>query len=181
MPASIDIAVLIARRKSPLSFKFGNAFEDTTLTLNPNLWTQMTNIIFVDMPVGSGFTYTTTKEALISSDTIVAKQAKEFLRKGYILCSPLTDKFMDFNSRVEFSHRMALISDDIISMILQSVVENCRGDYMNTVKANSLCLDSLQRYEECTSGIDLKNILDPVYDKTDPKPSFSLLPSWLSY
>ncbi|PWA97555.1 serine carboxypeptidase-like 16 [Artemisia annua] len=74
---------------------------------------------------------------------------------GYILCSPLTDKFMDFNARVEFAH---------------PAVENCRGNYVNTAKANSLCIDSHQRYEECTSGIDLKNILDPVCDKTDPKP-----------
>nr|GEZ03817.1 serine carboxypeptidase-like 16 [Tanacetum cinerariifolium] len=51
--------------------------------------------------------------------------------QGYILCSPLTDKFMDFNSRVEFAHRMALISDDIY----KSAVENCRGDYVNTAQA----------------------------------------------
>ncbi|PWA35969.1 serine carboxypeptidase-like 16 [Artemisia annua] len=197
----------------PLNFKFGNASEDTTLILNPYSWTQMANVIFVDMPVGTGFAYATTKEASISSDAIMAKQANEFLRKflidhpkflknplyisgisymgivtptitlelynanergdqpmlniqGYILCNPLTDKFMDFNSRFEFAHRMALISDDIY----KSAVENCRGDYLNTAKANSLCLDSLQRYEECTSRIDLKNILDPVCDKTDPKP-----------
>lgn len=198
----------------PLSFKFGDAYEDTTLTLNPNSWTQMANIIFVDLPVGTGFAYATTKEASISSDTILAKQAKEFIRKflidhpkflknplyisgisymgiiapiitlelydanergdqpmlniqGYVLCSPLTDKFMDFNSRVEFAHRMALISDDIY----KSAVENCRGDYVNTAKANSLCLNSLQRYEECTSRIDYQNILDPVCDLTDLKPT----------
>ncbi|GKB58945.1 hypothetical protein Tco_0915131 [Tanacetum coccineum] len=51
---------------------------------------------------------------------------------------------MDFNPRVEFAHRMALISDDIY----KSAVENFGGDYMNTAKANSLCLNSLQRYEE---------------------------------
>ncbi|GKE01367.1 serine carboxypeptidase-like protein 16 [Tanacetum coccineum] len=32
---------------------------------------------------------------------------------GYILCIPLNDKFMDFNSRVEFALRIELISDDI--------------------------------------------------------------------
>ncbi|GJU67296.1 septation ring formation regulator EzrA [Tanacetum coccineum] len=89
----------------------------------------------------------------------------------------LTPKFMDFNFRVEFAHRMDILSDDIY----KSAVENCRGDYVNTAKANSLCLNSLQRYEECTSGIDLKNILAPVCDKTDLKPScqvmsFPLLP-----
>ncbi|GJZ64225.1 putative reverse transcriptase domain-containing protein [Tanacetum coccineum] len=64
--------------------------------------------------------------------------------QGYILCNPLTDKFMDFNPRVEFAHRIALISDDIY----KSAAENFGGDYMNTAKANSLCLNSLQRYEE---------------------------------
>lgn len=42
------------------------------------------------------------------------------LTQGYILCSPLTDKFIDFNSRVEYAHRMALISDDIYKVILES-------------------------------------------------------------
>ncbi|GKB87182.1 augmin subunit 1 [Tanacetum coccineum] len=51
---------------------------------------------------------------------------------------------MDFNPRVEFAHRMALISYDIY----KSAVENFGGDYVNTAKANSLCLNSLQRYEE---------------------------------
>ncbi|KAI7730625.1 hypothetical protein M8C21_005511 [Ambrosia artemisiifolia] len=30
-----------------------------------------------------------------------------------MIVSPLTDKFSDFNSRLEFAHRLALISDDI--------------------------------------------------------------------
>ncbi|GJX72581.1 probable flavin-containing monooxygenase 1 [Tanacetum coccineum] len=89
----------------------------------------------------------------------------------------LTPKFMDFKFRVEFAHRMDILSNDIY----KSAVKNYRGDYVNTAKANSLCLNSLQRYEVCTSGIDLKNILAPVCDKTDLKPScqvmsFPLLP-----
>ncbi|PWA41167.1 Apple-like protein [Artemisia annua] len=58
---------------------------------------------------------------------------------------------------------------DTLLPLLQSAVENCCGDYVNTSKLNSLCLNSLQIYEECTSGIDFKNILDPVCDKTDLK------------
>nr|GEW18775.1 hypothetical protein [Tanacetum cinerariifolium] len=53
--------------------------------------------------------------------------------QGYILCSPLTDKFMDFNPRVEFAHRMALISDDIYklrwppSVTLRRLLPHARG------------------------------------------------------
>ncbi|CAH1416503.1 unnamed protein product [Lactuca virosa] len=85
---------------------------------------------------------------------------------GYILCSPLTDKFMDFNSRFEYAHRMALISDDIY----KAAIGNCRGNYVNMNTANSICIDSLQRYMECTSGLNMENILDPLCNKSDVKP-----------
>ncbi|MFS8027457.1 putative peptidase S10, serine carboxypeptidase, alpha/Beta hydrolase [Helianthus anomalus] len=80
--------------------------------------------------------------------------------QGYILCSPLTDKFMDFNSRLEYAHRMALISDDIY----KSAVENCHGNYVNSDTANSLCARSLQRYKQCTDQINTNNILEPFCD-----------------
>ncbi|KAL8268616.1 hypothetical protein R6Q59_002414 [Mikania micrantha] len=198
----------------PLSFNFDNAPENITLTSNPNSWTQMANVIFVDMPAGTGFSYATTKEASISSDSIVVKQANDFLRKflidhpkflknplyitgisymgivtpiitlevynanergdqpalnvqGYILCSPLTDKFMDFNSRVEYAHRMALISDDIY----YSAKQNCQGNYVNIDDTtNSVCANSLQKYKECTNDINLKHILEPLCNKSDLKP-----------
>ncbi|PWA56686.1 serine carboxypeptidase-like 16 [Artemisia annua] len=197
----------------PFSFNFDNAPENITMTLNPNSWTKMANVIFVDMPAGAGFSYATTKEASISSDSIVVKQAHDFLRKflidhpkflknplyisgisymglvtpivtlelynanergdqpalniqGYILCSPLTDKFMDFNSRVEFAHRMALISDDIY----KSAITNCRGNYVNAETENLLCTESLNRYKECTSGINMEDILEPLCNKSDVKP-----------
>nr|GEZ03819.1 serine carboxypeptidase-like 16 [Tanacetum cinerariifolium] len=135
----------------------------------------MANVIFVDMPAGAGFSYATTKEASISSDSIVVKQANDFLRKflidhpkflknplyisgisymgivtpivtlelynanergdqpalniqGYILCSPLTNKYMDFNSRVEYAHRMALISDDIYKEYYYDFAANWAND-----------------------------------------------------
>ncbi|KAI3796462.1 hypothetical protein L1987_39133 [Smallanthus sonchifolius] len=198
----------------PLSFNFDNAPENITLASNPNSWTKMANVIFVDMPAGTGFSYATTKEASISSDSIVVKQANDFLRKflidhpkfwknplyisgisymgivtpivtlevynanergeqpplnvqGYILCSPLTDKFMDFNSRVEYAHRVALISDDTY----KSAIENCRGNYVNTDEtSNSICVNSLEKYKECTSDINMEHILEPLCNKSDLKP-----------
>ncbi|KAI7742984.1 hypothetical protein M8C21_022140 [Ambrosia artemisiifolia] len=64
--------------------------------------------------------------------------------KGYILMSPLTNKFTDFNSRLEYAHRMALISEDIY----QSALSSCHGNYVDLNSANSVCLNSLQSYEE---------------------------------
>ncbi|KAL8246239.1 hypothetical protein R6Q59_007455 [Mikania micrantha] len=59
------------------------------------------------------------------SDIIVPKVALELYEdnergdqptvniQGYIICCPLTNKFMDFNSKLEYAHHMATISDDV--------------------------------------------------------------------
>lgn len=41
----------------------------------------MANMIFVDVPAGEGFSYATTWEASRSSDSIVALDIYEFLKK----------------------------------------------------------------------------------------------------
>ncbi|KAL8246179.1 hypothetical protein R6Q59_007395 [Mikania micrantha] len=186
-PGASSIITLI-NEKGPLQINTNNL----TLTLNPNAWTQMANIVSVDMPAGTGFSYVETQEGWISSDTILAANYKDFIIKelisysgiivpkvilelhegnergdqpavniqGYILCSPLTNKFMDFNSRLEYAHGMALISDDIY----QSAINNCNGNYVDTMRANSACRKSLLGYEKCTSRINFDNILEPVSD-----------------
>ncbi|KAK9051366.1 hypothetical protein SSX86_027993 [Deinandra increscens subsp. villosa] len=88
--------------------------------------------------------------------------------QGYVLGSPLTDKFMDFNSRLEFAHRTALISDDIY----QSAIKNCHGDYVNLDKANPLCAQSLQRYKQCTDKVSVDNILEPFCDDSNADMSY---------
>ncbi|KAD7477771.1 hypothetical protein E3N88_00907 [Mikania micrantha] len=165
--------------------------DDLTLTLNPNAWTQMANMVFVDIPADTGFSYAETQEGWVSSDTLLAVNYKDFVKKflsdnpqylgnllyisgisysgimvpkvtlelyegnergdqpavniqGYILCSPLTNKFMDFNSRIEYAHRMALMSD----AIYESAINNCNGNYVDTIQANSVCTKSLLSYEE---------------------------------
>ncbi|KAI3744023.1 hypothetical protein L1987_57095 [Smallanthus sonchifolius] len=41
----------------------------------------MASVVFVDIPAGTGFSYAKTKEAWISSDSIVANLAHDFVRK----------------------------------------------------------------------------------------------------
>lgn len=54
------------------------------LTLNPNAWTKTANIIFLDQPVHSGFSYSKSSNDPIMSDTVSANNTHEFLTKWLI-------------------------------------------------------------------------------------------------
>ncbi|KAI3803759.1 hypothetical protein L1987_31921 [Smallanthus sonchifolius] len=60
--------------------------------------------------------------------------------KGYTLGNPLTDRSGDYNSRIQFAHNMALLSD----AIYESTKKNCHGDYFKVDPNNSLCIHDLQ-------------------------------------
>ncbi|KVH80021.1 hypothetical protein Ccrd_025499 [Cynara cardunculus var. scolymus] len=217
----------------PLSFNFESSKGDNiTLELNPYSWSKAANVIFVDLPVGVGFSYAKTLEASRSSDSILAWLVENprflnnplyisgisymgivvpnvaleiyngknfysitrctFLRnelgnqpqlnikvnilphklvnviaKGCLIVNPLTDKFISFNARFEFAHRLALISDDIY----ESTKATCGGNYVYNDPLNILCADNLKRVDECTSKITLWNILQPKCDARDMEPT----------
>ncbi|KAJ0682867.1 putative peptidase S10, serine carboxypeptidase, alpha/Beta hydrolase [Helianthus annuus] len=65
----------------PLSINADNGTTNATLVLNENSWTKMASIIFVDIPAGTGFSYAKTKVAWVSSDSIVANLAHDFVKK----------------------------------------------------------------------------------------------------
>ncbi|KAL9379891.1 hypothetical protein Peur_028373 [Populus x canadensis] len=52
-----------------------------TWVLNPYSWTQVSSVIFLDLPVGTGFSYGRTPLALLRSDSKQVSQAEQFLRK----------------------------------------------------------------------------------------------------
>ncbi|XP_015893490.2 serine carboxypeptidase-like 18 isoform X2 [Ziziphus jujuba] len=65
------------------------AFDSSTyqaalpsLKLVPNSWTQIASIIFIDAPIGTGFSYSTCAEDyIVSSDTNTASMLGKFIRK----------------------------------------------------------------------------------------------------
>ncbi|KAL4616429.1 hypothetical protein ACB092_07G198700 [Castanea dentata] len=76
----------------PLSFDFDNSSRDSpTFKLNPFSWTKVANIIFVDVPVGTGFSYARNWEGYSITDTISAAQTYSFLRK-WLLAHPAFHK-----------------------------------------------------------------------------------------
>ncbi|KAL4615203.1 hypothetical protein ACB092_07G106900 [Castanea dentata] len=66
----------------PLTFDY-TAFNGSrpTLVQNPYSWTEIANVIFLDAPVGTGFSYSHTQEGYYSSDTKLPQAIYLFLRK----------------------------------------------------------------------------------------------------
>ncbi|XP_020222465.2 serine carboxypeptidase-like 17 [Cajanus cajan] len=54
------------------------------IILKSHAWTKTASIIFPDVPVGTGFSYATTPQGYLMSDTISARQTYKFLRKWLI-------------------------------------------------------------------------------------------------
>ncbi|KAL3722259.1 hypothetical protein ACJRO7_034608 [Eucalyptus globulus] len=69
----------------PLNFNYKNSSGNSpTFLLNPYSWTKVANIIFLDQPVGAGFSYSTTQEGYYSGDLRSAAETYQFLRKWLV-------------------------------------------------------------------------------------------------
>ncbi|PIN23060.1 Serine carboxypeptidases (lysosomal cathepsin A) [Handroanthus impetiginosus] len=55
-----------------------------TLMLNKHAWTKVVNMIFLDQPAGTGFSYAKTSKAYYTNDTLSASFNYDFLRKWLI-------------------------------------------------------------------------------------------------
>jgi len=175
----------------PLGFKV-EAYNGSipTLVSTTYSWTKVANIIYLDQPVGTGFSYSRNPLADIPSDTGSAKRVDEFLRKwltkhpeyfsnpfyaggnsysgkmvpvivqeisngnciygkpqirlqGYVLGSPVTDYDLDRNSRIQFAHGMALISNELY----ESMKRTCGGNYIFVDPLNTECLELIKDYD----------------------------------
>ncbi|AQK43904.1 serine carboxypeptidase1 [Zea mays] len=71
----------LAYEIGPLKFDARGQGEFPTLLYRPETWTKVSNIIFVDSPVGTGFSYAKSEEGLETGDTKQVKQLVIFLRK----------------------------------------------------------------------------------------------------
>ncbi|CAD5195029.1 unnamed protein product [Musa acuminata subsp. malaccensis] len=70
----------------PLEFDVDGYTEGLlpSLLYKPTSWTKVSSIIFLDSPVGTGFSYTTCKQALKTSDIKSSVDVHTFLRKWYV-------------------------------------------------------------------------------------------------
>lgn len=69
----------------PLSFTYTEYNGSLpSIHLNPYTWTKALNVIYVDAPVGTGFSYSNTSEGYYSGDVKSAVLTYEFLRKWMV-------------------------------------------------------------------------------------------------
>uniref|UniRef100_A0A7C9F6F9 Uncharacterized protein n=1 Tax=Opuntia streptacantha TaxID=393608 RepID=A0A7C9F6F9_OPUST len=71
----------------PLRFNFPACRQSgvPTFELNPYAWTKVASVVFVDSPVGTGFSYSTTSEGYYSDDITASRHIHEFLRKWLLV------------------------------------------------------------------------------------------------
>nr|BAF56655.1 serine carboxypeptitase-like protein 1 [Diospyros kaki] len=198
----------------PLLFKVQSWKPGTlpSLRASKNSWTKVANIIFIDQPVGTGFSYGTTAAAYNSSDTVAAAQVYKFLRKwlmynpkfganplyvggdlysgitvpllvqtildgigsgslprmqlkGYLLGNPLTDDFIDANSKIPYAFRVNLLSDELY----EDAEVSCNGDFVNVDFNNTNCVAVLQGIKENLQLLNEAQNFGPLCALAKPK------------
>ena len=97
----------------------GKDGDEVTLVKNPYAWNTVANILFVDNPIGTGYS-TSDKQHLVETEDEIAEQMERFLR-GFLKQNP------DFNGRDFYvsgesyagkyvpavTHRLLFTADDI--------------------------------------------------------------------
>ncbi|RVW64775.1 Serine carboxypeptidase-like 18 [Vitis vinifera] len=183
-----------------------------SLNLSADAWTQSLNMIYIDAPVGTGFSYSNTSQGYYVDDAENAAQTYEFLRKwlvqhpdflenelyiagvsysgipvpmivneiiegnilglspgmnikGYVLGSPVTDSFIDDNSKIPFAHGLSLISHELYN----SAKTNCEGNYVNV--SSEACALDIEAIDELLRYINVAQVLHPYCYAFTVKPS----------
>ncbi|TVU45248.1 hypothetical protein EJB05_04727, partial [Eragrostis curvula] len=120
-----------------------------TLEIGP-----VANVLFVDSPVGAGFSYARDPKGYDVGDISSSMQMVTFLRKGYLVGNPVTGDKIDKNSRIPTSHSFGIISDQLY----EAVMKNCEGDYLSL--KNKLCADVVQTITGLMSEVSESNVLE---------------------
>uniref|UniRef100_I1R909 carboxypeptidase D n=1 Tax=Oryza glaberrima TaxID=4538 RepID=I1R909_ORYGL len=138
-----------------------DAGELPRLRYHPHGWTKAASVLFVDSPVGAGWSFSRHPDGYLVGDVSASLQLKHFLAKhlltdsdlgnrilvsrslGYLVGNPVTGESIDFDSRVPYAHGVGIISDQLY----ETIMEHCQGeDYSNP--KNAICRQALDRFNE---------------------------------
>ncbi|CAN1274553.1 Serine carboxypeptidase-like 2 [Linum perenne] len=159
------------------------------LSLKPNSWTKLSSIIFLDLPVGTGFSYTRNDSVLQSTDLMQVSQAEEFLRRWLskhkeFLRNPLYiagDSYSGITIPA-IVQRLSIGMNqlDILALnalfplcicVLQSLETSCGGEYHIVNPTNYRCAINLASFYQIVLELYMENILYPMCGLATPKPT----------
>ncbi|KAL5549228.1 hypothetical protein UlMin_004459, partial [Ulmus minor] len=100
-------------RTGPLAFKLADYNGSLpSLHLNPYAWTQRLNVLYVDVPAGSGFSYSTTQEGYSVDEFKSAAHSTQFIRKWLI------------DHPQYLTNALYIAGDSFTGMVLPIIVQN---------------------------------------------------------
>ncbi|KAJ6315054.1 hypothetical protein OIU78_018524 [Salix suchowensis] len=150
------------------------------LLFNPFSWTKTASIIFVDYPVGTGYSYTTSSEDYHMTDTTSAKQVHQFLRNWLTdhpeftevpffvasdsyagIITPIVAKEIldgneaglqpQINLRLNSGVPFAYRLALISRSLYESAKNSCKGNYVDVDPSNAPCLEDLEKINQISS------------------------------
>uniref|UniRef100_A0A0E0E2E2 Carboxypeptidase n=2 Tax=Oryza TaxID=4527 RepID=A0A0E0E2E2_9ORYZ len=137
------------------------------LVYNQYSWTQMASIIFLDSPVGSGFSYARDPNGYdvgdISSSLQVVTFMKEWLNDHPRYCS---HNF--YVGGASYAGKVV----PVITQYISEAVTHCKGDFVNPT--NQLCANVLSTIHKLMSEVSDGNILENKCVKAAPKPTIDV-------
>ncbi|TKY71233.1 Serine carboxypeptidase 18 [Spatholobus suberectus] len=71
--------------------------------------------------------------------------------------NPLTDEKYDFNSRIKFAHRVALLPDELY----EETKLDCQGEYAYPNRNDARCIEDLEIVNLCLKDINKPMVLEP--------------------
>ncbi|KAL0742540.1 hypothetical protein Bca4012_084053 [Brassica carinata] len=155
----------------------------------------VSNIIYLDSPVGVGYSYSKNKSDYKTNDSKTASDSYAFLveenhmlvsmsqlllpkwSKGYLVGNGVTDPVFDGNALVPFAHGMGLISNELY----EETKAACKGEYYKEPDVSEECAHLLGKVAHDVSLLNIYNILEPCFHGTSMSPidMGSIPPSFL--
>ncbi|KVI01952.1 Peptidase S10, serine carboxypeptidase [Cynara cardunculus var. scolymus] len=150
----------------PLLFEYGKYVDDVPLLkLDPNSWTKVANIIYLDSPTMTGFSYTTIPD-IVTNDTLSASNTAEFLRK-FVRDHP---KFLNnpmYVTGISYSGIVVpIITEEIYKGLIsyelyEATKSNCHDEYVQANPNDLLCMKNIEEVNRRVMDINLQHILVP--------------------
>ncbi|KAL6642601.1 hypothetical protein ACP70R_020782 [Stipagrostis hirtigluma subsp. patula] len=191
----------LAYEIGPFSFDLTGGCVDglPKLLYRQDSWTKVSNIIFLDSPVGAGFSYSETEQGYKSSDTKAVNQIIIFLRKWFdehpeFLPNPLYIAGDSYSGMIvptvaaQITREGYLVGNPVTDDSFDSpskipfvhgmgfISDEMYEAYKKSCSAsyNSHqsveCTNSLDAIDECVKGICPNHVLEPLCSFASPRP-----------